>query len=128
MVEWLLAANSAWLGLALLDGDFTTVAKTTAAIVAEIGLTPLSASVIAFSASALKFAGLFVCLADGGSAGGMWLRMAGLGCGVFIWTTLGVGFLLNPQWVPTALPTLSLGLISLIVLVRAPALPGSRPR
>jgi hypothetical protein len=128
LVEWLLVANSIWLGLSLLDGDFSTTAKSASAIVREVGLTPLTAAVLAFSAASFKLLGLFVCLLDGGSRGGMVLRMIGLGIGVFIWSTLGIGYMSNDQWLPTAVPTLSWGLASIVILIRTPALPGNRPR
>jgi hypothetical protein len=128
LVEWLLVANSLWLGISLLDADFARVAASTAQIVQAVGLTPPIASLLAFSAAGFKIAGLFVCLMDGGSTGGMWLRMLGLSIGVFIWCTLGIGFMTNAEWLPTAFGSFSWGVTSLVVLIRTPALPGGRSR
>lgn len=128
LVEWLLVANSLWLGIALLDGDFTRIAVVTSDIINGVGLTPATAALCVFAAAGFKVAGLFVCLMDGGSHGGMWLRMVGLAIGIFIWGTLGLGFMANPQWLPTAFSSFSWGLVSLVVLIRTPALPGNRPR
>lgn len=118
---------TAWLGWWATFAD-TTQTPLTLGIFDTVGLQPDAIQNVALCSVLMMVAGLFVCLTDGGSQGGMYLRMAGLSGAAFLWLVLGTGLCLKGYEAPTAAASLGWGIVAMGVLIRCPTLPGNRTR